>query len=149
MQVTYKGDYALKVILDLSLNFKKELVHIEDVAQRQDIPQNFLEQILLLLKKGGFVQSKKGPNGGYQLTRSPKTISLGEVVRFIEGPIYPISCVDPHGPQTCKETKRCAFIGVWKEVGDAISNIVDNINFEQMVEKTKKLREKEAINYFI
>ena len=127
MKITYKGDYATKIILDLAENYQQELVHIEDIAKRQDIPQNYLEQILLMLKKGGFVQSKKGPNGGYELTRDPKNITLGEVVRFIEGPIYPISCTDPKGPQTCKEINRCAFIGIWREVGDAIANIVDSI----------------------
>ncbi|MFC1517443.1 RrF2 family transcriptional regulator [Candidatus Margulisiibacteriota bacterium] len=149
MKVSYKGDYATKIILDLSEIYPNKLAHIEDIAKRQDIPQNYLEQILLTLKKGGFVQSKKGPNGGYSLTRRPEEISLGEIIRFIEGPVYPISCCDPQGTQTCKETKKCAFIGIWKEVGDGIANIVDNINFEQIKERTRKIREKEAISYHI
>lgn len=149
MKITYKGDYATKIILDLAENCQDKLVHIEDIAKRQDIPQNYLEQILLMLKKGGFVQSKKGPNGGYALTRSPKDISLGDIVRFIEGPIYPISCVDPEAPKTCKEVGKCSFYGIWKEVRESIAKIVDNIDFEQIKKRAAKLKEKDALNYYI
>jgi Rrf2 family protein len=149
MKISYKCDYATKIILDLSENYPNNLVHIEDIARRQNIPRNYLEQILLSLKRGGFVQSKKGPKGGYSLTRRSKEISLGDVVRFIEGSIYPISCVDPQASRTCDEVSRCALSGVWKEVGDAISNIVDNVNFEQIMDRTRKIRRKEVINYYI
>ncbi len=149
MKISYKCDYALKIILDLADYYPAQLVHRSDIARRQDIPEKFLEQILRSLIKGGFVQSKKGPNGGYALTRPPKEISLGEVIRIIEGPVYPISCVDPDAFPTCDFVPRCAFCGIWKEVGQAVANIVDNIDFRQMQQKTKKLREQEAIIYYI
>ncbi len=149
MRISYKGDYALKVILDLADNYPDTFIHIEDISRRQDIPQKYLEQILLTLKKGGFVQSKKGPNGGYFLTRAPREISLGEVVRFIEGPIYPISCVDPEAQKTCRETSTCVFCDVWKEVGDGIARIVDSIDFEQLKERSRKKTAKEVMYYSI
>jgi Rrf2 family transcriptional regulator, cysteine metabolism repressor len=149
MKVTYKGDYALKVILDLASYYPGELVHIEDIAKRQDIPQNYLEQILIMLKKGGFIQSKKGPNGGYCLTRPPKKITLGEVIRFIEGTVYPISCIDPEASQTCAEVNQCVFSDIWREVGDSISSIIDKVDFEQLKEKANKLKQKAAITFHI
>lgn len=149
MKISYKGDYALKIVLDLAHNYPGNLAHIEDIAKRRDIPQNYLEQILLMLKKGGFVQSKKGPNGGYFLARLPKEISVGEVVRFMEGSVYPISCVDPKAIRTCNETKSCAFYEIWKKVGDAITGIVDNINFEQLKAKEKKIKAGGAVHYYI
>ena len=89
MKITYKGDYALKTILNLSLHYNQGLVNIHDLASSSDIPVKFLEQILLELKRGGFVDSKRGTKGGYFLTKSPEKITVGNIVRFIEGPIEP------------------------------------------------------------
>lgn len=149
MQISCKCDYATKIILDLSAHYPDRLVHVEDIAKRQDIPRNYLEQILLSLKKGGFVQSKKGPRGGYSLTRPSKDISLGDIVRFIEGSIYPNSRVDPQSLQAGDEADRCALSEIWKKVGETISTIVDDVDFEQILDRTKKIREKEVINYYI
>ncbi|NQU66140.1 MAG: Rrf2 family transcriptional regulator [SAR324 cluster bacterium] len=129
MKITYKTDYSLKIILDLTRYYPGELVHIADLSQRQDIPKKFLEQLLLELKKGGFVQSKKGPNGGYFLTRDPAQISLGEVVRFVNGPIFPISCIDPDVEQYCSFKAKCAFVGIWRKVERETSKIVDVVSF--------------------
>ncbi|MCP3932063.1 MAG: Rrf2 family transcriptional regulator, partial [Bacteroidetes bacterium] len=83
----------MKIILYLSNIYPEGTAHIKQIAESQDIPKKFLEQVLLLLKKGGFVQSKQGPKGGYFLARAPEEIYLGEVVRFLEGSIHPISCI--------------------------------------------------------
>jgi len=149
MKVSYKGDYALKVILDLSEQYMCELVHIEDISQRQDIPKKFLEQILLALKKGGFVQSKKGPNGGYFLTRHPKEIYLGEVLRYVEGPLLPISCLDPNAAAGCDFVPKCVFYEIWQKVSLAIEEIIDDINFEQIMKRAADLSQIEVINYHI
>jgi len=149
MKVSYKCDYALKIILDLADYYQHQLEHRSDIAKRQDIPEKFLEQILRDLIKGGFVQSKKGPNGGYALSRPPAEISLGEVIRFIEGPVYPISCVDPEAHSACDFIPKCAFYDIWKEVGEAIVGIIDNIDFEQIQQKTSELKEKVSITYHI
>jgi Rrf2 family protein len=149
MKISYKGDYALKVILDLSNNYPGGAVHIEEIANRQDIPRKFLEQILLELKKGGFIQSKKGVNGGYFLARRPKEILLGEVIRFIEGTTYPISCIDPTAPKTCSEINRCVFYPIWQKIGSRVTSMVDNINFEQLQEEDLRIKGKSAISYHI
>lgn len=135
MKISYKGDYSLKVILDLSMHYPHSLVSIQELSTRQDIPKKFLEQILLDLKKGGFLMSKKGPKGGYALAKSPESIILGDVIRFIEGSVYPVSCIDPVHPTECRDKPNCLFSTIWIEVGDAISSIIDNISFKELKDR--------------
>lgn len=148
MKISYKCDYALKVILYMSEN-KSNFVHLEELSTTQDIPRKFLELILLELKKGGFVDSKKGPNGGYFLLKEPKDIMLGDIVRFIEGSVYPISCVDPSMPKSCSEGRNCVFAPVWKKIGDCISLIIDGVNFKDLALEASKQRNEENLNYCI
>jgi Rrf2 family protein len=146
MRITYKGDYALKTILDLAIHYGTGLVTIHDIAQRADIPIKFLEQVLLDLKKGGFVESRRGKVGGYLLAKHPSRIKLGEVIRFMDGPIEPIACVEK-GYSGCNDVYKCAFRKVWQEVFSATSDIIDNVNFEDLVNQTKK--QKESVVYHI
>ena len=136
MKITYKGDYALKTILDLSLHYGSSPVTIHDLAGRLDIPVKFLEQILLDLKRGGFLESRRGKIGGYLLARPPSKIKLGEVVRFIDGPIEPVACVDKNY-RGCNDIKICLFRGIWKDIAVGISKVVDNITFEDLAKRTR------------
>lgn len=131
MRITYKGDYALKAILDLAINYGK-VVTIHDLAKRAEIPLKFLEQVLLDLKRGGFVDSRRGKIGGYLLARPPKEIKIGEVIRFIDGPLEPIMCVEKQY-SGCNDVYKCVFRKIWQRVGKATSDIVDGINFEDLV----------------
>lgn len=146
MHLTYKGDYALKTLLDLALHYGNSPVTIHDLARRADIPIKFLEQILLDLKRGEFVESRRGAVGGYLLAKEPAYIKLGDVVRFMEGPIEPIACVDKkyHG---CGDISKCVFRDIWQEVGSAISDIIDAVTFEDLVNKVRK--EKKSVSYQI
>jgi len=137
MRVTYKGDYALKTILDLALHDEKAPVTIHDLAKRSDIPAKFLEQILLDLKRGGFVISRRGKVGGYLLARSAAKITVGEVIRFIDGPIEPIACVD-NKYKDCSDINKCIFKDIWRRVSEAVSKIIDEITFEDLARKVKK-----------
>jgi Rrf2 family protein len=138
MRITYRGDYALKTILDLAQHYGQEpAATITELASRLDIPTKFLEQILLDLKRGGFVESKRGKVGGYFLAKSPSQIKVGEVVRFIDGPIEPIACVGKRYAG-CKDINSCVFKEVWDKVSNATSEIIDSISFEDLVKKIKK-----------
>ena len=138
MKITYKGDYALKTILDLAIHYNQGVITIHDLAKRADMPLKFLEQVLLELKKGGFVDSKRGVNGGYFLAKPPKEIKVGDVVRFIEGPIEPIACASRGTAyKGCADIYKCAFKHIWCEVADATVKIVDNITFEDLARKSK------------
>ena len=136
MKITYKGDYALKAVLDLALHHGGELVTIHDIAKRIDAPIKFLEQVLLDLKKGGFVESRRGKVGGYLLSRDPGKITVGDVARFIDGPIEPISCVK-EGYTNCADIRKCVFKKIWRQVSDATSAIIDHITFEDLANQIK------------
>ncbi len=146
MRITYRGDYALKTILDLALHYRNSPVTIHELAKRADIPIKFLEQILLDLKRGGFVESRRGKVGGYLLAREPSEIKLGEVIRFVDGPIEPIACTEKKY-SGCRDIYKCVFRKIWQEVSKASSDIVDNITFADLVNQVKLKQEAPA--YYI
>ncbi len=136
MKITYKGDYALKALLDLTINYEYGLSTIHDIAKRINAPVKFLEQVLLELKNGGFVESRRGKIGGYLLAKDASQIRLGEVIKFIEGPIEPIACVEK-GYSGCTDIYKCVFRKIWLEVGKSTADIVDNITFEELANKVQ------------
>ena len=147
MQITHKGDYALKAILYLSFHYSKGVITIHELAEKLDIPVKFLEQVLLELKRGGFVDSKRGINGGYYLSRPPREIKVGDVIRFIDGPVEPIACANTEKLyKGCADIYKCVFRDIWVKVSESVSDIVDNITFEDLCDK---LRTKEVFNYCI
>lgn len=146
MHLTYKGDYALKAVLDLAQHYDQGLVTIHAMAKRIDSPIKFLEQVLLDLKRGGFVESRRGKIGGYLLANAPSQIKLGEVVRFIDGPVEPVACVES-SYRDCGDINNCVFRKTWQEVAKCISKIIDNITFEDLAEQAQK--QKQALVYQI
>lgn len=149
MRISFKGDYALKTILDLALSYNKGLVKISDIAKRQDIPLKYLEQILLILKGARYVNSKRGSDGGYYLTKPPNKIFIGEIVRLMEGHTSPITCVSTSCYTKCDDEKKCPFREVWIEVKKLTNGIVYKTTFADMCEKAKKLQGKSAFTYEI
>jgi Rrf2 family transcriptional regulator, cysteine metabolism repressor len=139
MKVTYKGDYALKAILDLSLHYGSELVSSHDLAKRIDAPIKFLERILLDLKNGGFVESRRGKVGGYLLARDPAEITVGDIVRCIEGPTEPIACTK-HGYSECRDVYKCLFRQIWQELAQATSDIIDRITFAELASRAGRTK---------
>ena len=149
MRISYKTDYALKVILHLAENYPEKLDHIKDISKTQDIPKKFLEQVMLQLKKGGFIMSKKGPKGGYYLNKPPSEITMGDIIRFIDGSISPISCIEKGNETSCDFSSFCVFKPVFKDVENAISSIIDNINFKDLHEEQKKIKRNTALDFQI
>ncbi|MBN1115030.1 MAG: Rrf2 family transcriptional regulator [Oligoflexia bacterium] len=137
MKITFKGDYALKAILHLSLNYNRKLLTGNDLAKLIDAPSKFLEQILVDLKKGGFIESRRGNAGGYLLSKDPSLITLGEVLRHIEGPTEPISCIKDDYTN-CVHIDSCVFRPVWQRVDKAASDIIDNITFAGLAKQAVK-----------
>ncbi len=138
MKITYKGDYALKALFQLALNYGDGgVMSINEIARLGDMPVKFLEQILLSLKKGGFVKSRRGIKGGFVLARPPKEVTVGQVIRFIEGPIEPIACVEREQYKGCKDVGSCIFRDMWKDVKLAISSVVDTLSFEELMLRHK------------
>ncbi len=149
MRITYKTDYALKVVLHLSRNYPDKMEHIKDISKAQDVPKKFLEQVLLLLKRGGFVMSKKGPNGGYFLKVPPESITMGDIINHMDGTVSPISCIDSGGEKTCSFSPVCVFRSVFSDVEKAISNIIDKKNFQEFLEEEDRLKANQVLDFQI
>lgn len=150
MKITYKGDYALKSILDLAYQYgHNEPSPLPDISKRQDVPEKYLEQIMLILKKAGVVRSKRGKGGGFLLARDPKDLTVGEIVRIIDGPVEPIACANRDFDVDCQDENQCAFRELWAEVSTAISDIVDNTTFAGLMRKTTNLRRENNDMYYI
>lgn len=144
MKVSKKGEYALRAMIYLSLNYKKGTIQIQKIAERAKIPKKFLEQILLELKKAGLLQSIRGSGGGYRLIKSPREISLARVIRIIDGPLAPLSCVSQWAHVGCPEEKDCGLHSVMLDVRNAIVRILEGITFADVCRRTKGELRKEC-----
>lgn len=151
MKLSKKCRYALDVILDLAHYYRHSLVHSRDLARRQNIPPKFLGQILLDLKKGGFIQSKKGPKGGYSLTGLPANITLGEVIRFMDRSLFSAFPPGTAGSQVDRWPGREGFFGVLSEIERAISSVIDSIDFAEIQRREVEVLGKEdgGLLYYI
>ena len=143
MRLSLRGEYALRAMLVLGLNYEQPVVRIQTISDQQNIPKRFLEQILNDLKSGGFVQSKRGMAGGYRLARKPEQISVASIVRHIEGALAPVSCVSEkfYEKCSCPDESRCAIRSVMKEVREAIVSIAERVTVAELCLRAKKLQE--------
>jgi len=139
MNVSVKGEYALQAIFDLSNQSAKEPVKIADIAKRQKIPQKFLELILAGLKQGGFVESRRGAEGGYLLARSPESITVGEVIRYVEG-----SRNSRHG-----KGSGLPLDTLWQRVEASVSDVVDRTTFADLVRAWRESQARYVPNWEI
>jgi Rrf2 family transcriptional regulator, cysteine metabolism repressor len=126
MNFSVKSEYALEAIFDLAVNCTGSPVKISQIARRREIPQKFLELILAALKQGGFVESRRGVDGGYMLARPPESITVGEVLRYVEG-------ARPAGSRRAARSGETPFAGTWRQVDDAVNGILDQTNFADIV----------------
>jgi Rrf2 family protein len=142
MRLSLRGEYALRALIVLGLSLDADVVRIQTISDKQNIPKRFLEQILNDLKAGGLVESRRGVAGGYRLKRAPEKITLAEVIRHIEGPLAPVSCVSERAyePCSCPDESRCGIRSVMKEVRDAIVKILEDVTLAQVCERVRKLR---------
>jgi len=125
-------------MLELTLNYGKAPLHIRDISKAQDIPERFLEQILLQIKRAGFLKSRKGPNGGYVLSKPPEKISVAEVIRVMDGPLAPIDCVSVTAHEVCPRENLCGLRLLWKKNRDAIAEILEGTSFADVAESTRQ-----------
>lgn len=133
MKLSTKGEYASRAMLELSLKYDKGPQHIGKISKAQNIPQRFLEQILLLLKRAGYLKSKKGPHGGYCLAKPPAEINVAEIIRVLEGPLAPIDCVSVMAHEPCPMEAACGLRWLWKEVRDSVAEILERTTFADLV----------------
>jgi len=150
--LSQKTKYALRALQYLAKTRGKGPVLISTLAKEEQIPQKFLESILLDLKNQGILQSKKGKGGGYLLLRPPNAITLGEVIRLFDGPIAPLPCVSEVAFKKCDECpdeKTCPTRSVMKEVRDAMANILDRTTLADLEARSQQLSGQQGGMYFI
>ena len=141
MNISVKGEYALQAVFDLASQPPGHPVKIADIARRQKIPQKFLELILASLKQGGFVESRRGAEGGYLLAKGPESIRVGDVIRFIEG---------PRDERTrARRNAESPFADMWQRVNRTVSEVLDQTSFADLERQWKEKRTKFVPNWEI
>ena len=142
MKLTVRGEYALRALIVLGLNYDQSVVQIQTISKLQNIPKRFLEQILNELRSAGIVESRRGVAGGYRLRLPPDKVTLAEVIRYIEGPLAPVSCVSERFYErcTCPDESNCGIRSVMKDVREAIVKILESVTLAQLCERVRKLQ---------
>ncbi len=149
MFISQKCQYALRGLFELAKRRGRGPVKIAEIAESQAIPPRFLEVILSQLKQGGFVESRRGAEGGYMLVRLPQQLTVGEVIRFVEGPVGPVECVAENSKDKCPLYGNCAFLPMWERAKKAVSDVYDNITFQELVDEEKRMQDKYVPSYAI
>ena len=133
MKISTKGRYALRIMIDLAMNVGESPVRVKDIASRQDISEKYLEQIIALFNKAGYVKSIRGAQGGYLLTREPREYTVGMILRLAEGSIAPVSCVGTDA-ESCEKRGACVSAMLWQKMNDAVNEVVDNTTLQDLVD---------------
>jgi len=133
MKISTKGRYSLRLMLDLALYENDGYVKIKDIAKRQDLSDKYLEQIITILSRAGYVKSVRGAAGGYKLSKNPSEYTVGMILRLTEGSLSPVACLDEKDVE-CTRYDNCATLELWKRLNDAINEVVDNMTLADLLE---------------
>jgi Rrf2 family protein len=134
-------------MVDLAMDETGEYITIKSIAERQQISDKYLEQIITALSRAGFVKSTRGAQGGYKLAKPPESFTVGMILRIIEGSLAPVACLEDEQDQ-CPRRSKCVTIDVWKQIDDAINKVVDNITLADLV-KNQQEKLADADQYMI
>lgn len=137
MKISTKGRYAVWVMLDLAMNNTGEYIKVKEIAGRQDISEKYLEQIISVLNKAGYVKSVRGAQGGYKIARDPAFYTVGMILRLTEGSLNPVACLDDEVNE-CERCDTCETLGVWKELAAAINQVVDGVTIADLLERQQE-----------
>ena len=140
MKISTKGRYALRIMIDLAMHLDKDPIRVKDIANRQNISEKYLEQIIALFNKAGYVKSIRGAQGGYLLTREPKEYTVGMILRLAEGSIAPVSCVEDSS-DGCEKRGACVSAMLWQKISDAVNEVVDNTTLQDLIDWQKNISE--------
>ncbi len=136
MKVSTKGDYGVRALVELAHRYGQGPVQSAEIAQRQEIPKPYLDQLLTQLRRAGFIRSVRGPQGGHALIREPAEVKLNEVMVALEGSLAPIACVDD--PDACTKSGGCVQRDVWVRVRDATVEILESVSIADLAEKERQ-----------
>ena len=132
MKISTKGRYALRLMLDLAVYDTGDPIRIRDIAARQQISENYLEQIIAILNKAGYVKSVRGPQGGYHLMKDPAQYTAGMILRLTEGSLAPVACLEDE-VNACERQEGCVTLRLWQMLNQAVSDVVDRVTLADLV----------------
>lgn len=138
MKLSTRGRYGLRAMLDLALHYDDGYISLRHIAERQEISEGYLEQVFAMLKKDGLVKSVRGAQGGYKLSHPPEDITVGMILRTLEGSLAPVECVDGENPSKCSRYDECVTKFIWEKMRDSLYEVVDSISLEDLALKYKK-----------
>ena len=138
MKLSTKGRYGLRAMIDLALNSTDGAVSISSIAERQNLSDSYLEQLMAKLKKAGLVSSLRGAQGGYTLACSADDISVGDILRALEGDLTPVDCAALSGNGSCGESDSCVTKYVWQKLNDSLNDTADSIKLSTLMDESKK-----------
>lgn len=141
MILSTKGRYGLKMMYEFALNYGTGPMSLKEVAQNQQLSETYLEQLVAHLRKAGLVNSVRGAQGGYELSRKPEEITVGEIIRLLEGPLAPSDCVLDDEPE-CSRADYCVTRLIWEKIMESINNVIDSITLNDMVNDYYRLKQK-------
>ena len=149
MAASQKCQYALRAVFQLAMEQGDAPVGIRRVATAQAIPQRFLEQILGQLRQAGVVRSVRGRRGGYVLKAHPERLTVGEIIRFFDGPVAPVRCISTPTADRCPLHEGCALMGMWTRARDAVSQVYDTTTFQDLIDQQHAHTREFTPNYCI
>ncbi|MEE1085898.1 MAG: Rrf2 family transcriptional regulator [Schaedlerella sp.] len=145
MKLSTKGRYGLRAMVDLAAYSENEPVSITSISDRQGISERYLEQLMAMLKKGGLIKSIRGAGGGYVLAKASADISVGDILRALEGSLEPVECSAFQSQDGCKSADSCVTKYVWQRINESINRTADEIKLKHLVDESKKLNCKDTV----
>ena len=149
MNLSQKCQYALRAVYELAKRHGAGPTSIREIAEIQAIPSRFLELILGQLKQSGYVESRRGVDGGYLLTVSPAELCVGDIIRFVDGPLDPVKCIAGGRATDCPLLGNCAFTELWERAKQAVANVYDNTTFSDLIEEEQAKTDTYVATYSI
>lgn len=137
MKISTKGRYALRLMLDLAVYGGEDYIPLKMVSKRQEISVKYLEQLITILSRGGFVLSSRGAQGGYKLAKPAQQYTVGDILRLMEGNLAPVACLE-QAENTCPRVEQCVTLSVWEKVQAAVENVVDGVTLADLAEEYRK-----------
>ncbi len=148
VQITTRGEYGVRALYDLALHEGEGPIPSATIASRQQIPENYLSQLLLTLRKAGLVHSVRGPQGGHTLARSPEEIDLGEALTALEGPLIPMDCVNPDFTDCCL-LDHCVIRDVWRDLKAATDDVLYSTTLADLIHSRPERQREAEVMYYI
>ena len=141
MKLSTRARYGLRALIDLGIHSETEAVSLQSIADRENISMSYLEQLMAMLKKSGMVTSSRGAFGGYRLAKAAEEISVGDILRVLEGSLDAAACPGTENDGTCQGADVCVAKIVWKRINDSITNAVDTLMLSELIQESRRVRE--------